>query len=226
MRLNFIDTEKRRKTEKHLPLPFQYVVLGNIQTFFPCMGNKELLYLTYEIEIDEQENDNDNNNQKNEEELICPLIQAFRNVPDGDKKETLENFIDGINSEQKAIFVSAVMNSEGKHITRDIEHIQESYKTLEAIKDINLKEYLSDRNDFVKGVLGMLTKCNLDTELDECTQCSMSVLLEHVYKLRNAQFIGPVSLLQNLTIFSLSHIKTVTDIIGNISAGGKYTTSV
>ncbi|CAC5387316.1 unnamed protein product [Mytilus coruscus] len=108
--------------------------------------------------------------------------------------------------------------------TRDIEHIQESYKTLEAIKDINLKEYLSNRNNFVKGVLGMLTKCNFDDELDECIQCSMSVLLEHVYKLRNAQFIGPVSLLQNFTIFSLSHSKTVTDIVGNISAGGKYTT--
>ena len=186
----------------------------------PCMESADHLYSTpstlqmQEHAINLYEQDNDSN---------CPLTDAFKQVPYNKKSESLKNFVQHLNTTEKKYLMSVILNSEETEITGDIETIQESFKSLEDIRNINLKEYLSDRNDFVKSVLGMLTKCNSSDD-DNYDKCSMSVLLEHVYKLRNSQFIGPVSLLQNMTIFSLSHSRTVADIIGNISAGGKYTT--
>ena len=57
---------------------------------------------------------------------------------------------------------------------------------------------------------------------DDCYR--LSIILESIYKLRNSHFIGPVSILQNLTVLSLTNSKTAVDIIGSSGAGDKYAT--
>ena len=52
----------------------------------------------------------------------------------------------------------------------------------------------------------------------------VAILLESLYKLSNANFIGPFSVLQNLSVLSMTSSKTAVDIIGKSGAGGKYST--
>ena len=79
--------------------------------------------------------------------------------------------------------------------------------------------YLMERNKTMVTMLLAMTQSTIHEDYYR-----LSVVLESIYKLRNANFLGPVSLLQNLTFLSMTNSKAAVDIIGSSGAGWKYTT--
>lgn len=112
---------------------------------------------------------------------------------------------------------------ENSNIGEDINTIQSSFRTLRSLKDINIQQYLSQRKKLVRVILDHLSKHKLNDSYSN-NIVSNAVLIEMVYKSGNSHFLGPVSIMQNLTVLSLTGSKTVVDIIGSVCAGGKYKT--
>lgn len=151
------------------------------------------------------------------------LYDVFKSIPDNFMESTLKIFAEKISLDDRLRFIAQIIDLENNNIGEDINTIQTSFKNLKSLKDINIQQYLGQRNKVVRVILDHLSKHKLNDSHSN-NIVSNAVLVEMVYKSRNSHFVGPVSIMQNLTVLSLTGSKTAVDIIGSICAGGKYKT--
>lgn len=149
-----------------------------------------------------------------------PLIDAFENTPLQDKERVLNDFINlGLSHRERLNILDVILKTENFSFTQDIEAIQTKYDNTAKLNDMEINKYLKELNPNIISLVKILSGCSLEED-----SYRVAILLESLYKLRNANFVGPVSVLQNLTILSMTNSKTAVDIIGSAGAGGKYTT--
>ncbi|MEW8547705.1 MAG: hypothetical protein AB2693_29710 [Candidatus Thiodiazotropha sp.] len=145
------------------------------------------------------------------------LADIYESMPSTENSQVLENFILNLSSKTQLDIIELILKKNIASINKDIETIQNTYRSVPQLKELNVYEYINQRNKTIVTVLESLTMTSLH---DDCLR--LSVILESIYKLRNARFLGPVSMLQNLTVFSMTNSKTAVDVMGNFGAGGKY----
>ena len=153
------------------------------------------------------------------EEQLNELESVFNSVPTSEKTTAVLRLIRTLSKDQQISIICTVINYESKTISSDIDCVQNSYSNIKDLNKLDLRNYYADRNEFVRNILQALTKTDGREK-----EFGLTVTLENIYKLRNTNFIGPVSMMQNLTVLSLTGSKTSVDIIGTSGAGGKYST--
>ena len=147
------------------------------------------------------------------------LLDMYENASSNKKSQLLETFILGLSNENQLQIVDLILKQNSQDITRDVESVQKKYDSISKLNELDIMTYLMERNKTMVTMLLAMTQSTIHEDYYR-----LSVVLESIYKLRNANFLGPVSLLQNLTFLSMTNSKAAVDIIGSSGAGGKYTT--
>ena len=147
------------------------------------------------------------------------IWEMFKSVPAEDKKSQLNSFVKLLTREEKTWLIDSLFEEEQNSVNKDIEHIQDRFSSISNLNELDVQEYLKEQNPFLMQTLLQVTQASIDKDFYR-----LAVLLESIYKLRNANFIGPVSTLQNLVLLSITNSKSAVDICGSSGAGGKYTT--
>ena len=95
-----------------------------------------------------------------------------------------------------------------------IECTQSTFDSISSLNQLDIKVYLDSHNSVL-----FVSQASIEKD-----SYRLAILLENIYTLRNANFLGPVSTLQNLTVLSLTNSKAAVDICGSSGAGGRYMT--
>ena len=85
------------------------------------------------------------------------LLNAYDEAPAVDKGSLLESFILGLPDDSQHKMIELILKNKTHEISRDVGIIQKRYDNISQLKDLNVNDYIKERNDTVVTVLGALT---------------------------------------------------------------------
>lgn len=147
-----------------------------------------------------------------------PLITAYHSISLEERQRYLDEFINHLTIDEKSQVIKTIFTNEQQNISETIDSIQMHYNSVYRLNNLDIKKYLlSEHNQLLLTTLIVLTNSDVDKDYFR-----LSIIIECIYKLKNNNFMGPTSTLQNLSILSLTKSKSAVDICGSSTAGGKY----
>jgi hypothetical protein len=88
---------------------------------------------------------------------------------------------------------------------------------------INLADYIGKFNPILKSFIE--NTCDIDLSVASKKDIySLAKLIEHFLNLKNSRCLAPLSLYQNVVIYSIAQSKTILELISRASPSGSYTT--
>ncbi|XP_038068103.1 uncharacterized protein LOC119737671 [Patiria miniata] len=119
---------------------------------------------------------------------------------------------------------SALGNLLSSDILQDSKAVQGSYKNLENLLDLNCVEYLGERPPALVSFLSSISNVTIDKDQQNAKKTNgLCLVIENIYALRNANFVGPLSFSQGLVKWSINGSKTTHALDGASSASGSVT---
>jgi hypothetical protein len=88
---------------------------------------------------------------------------------------------------------------------------------------INLADYIGKFNPILNSFIE--NTCDIDLSVASKKDIySLAKLIEHFLNLKNSRCLAPLSLYQNVVIYSIAQSKTILELISRASPSGSYTT--
>ncbi|CAG2242694.1 unnamed protein product [Mytilus edulis] len=134
-------------------------------------------------------------------------------------RDALSSFIKTLTIQEKMHVIKSIFEEENNDINQKIECTQSTFDSISSLNELDIKVYLDSHNSVLLQTVLFVSQASIEKD-----SYRLAILLENIYKLRNANFLGPVSTLQNLTVLSLTNSKAAVDICGSSGAGGRYMT--
>jgi hypothetical protein len=181
---------------------------------FVCAGNRPLSY----IEIEKNKS----------AKLIADICKLYKKLGDKEKYNCLSALLTYTKTDEIKQFVGDIglACSIVDDIKGDAKLLSQAYKDPKYLTELNMTKYCLNRNPILLSFLCGIMNVTLSSlqNLDSKTALQLSCVIESVYKLSIPSFIGPASFMNNLTILQVGGSKLAVNIVGSLSAGGKYHT--
>ncbi len=153
---------------------------------------------------------------------VASFVEAFDNLSDCERKTLLEKLLDALSECEYIYLLTSIGIREKQKVKHDAETISKEHSDLESMNKLQPKEYLGKRNSAIVAFISGFLTTTISVSSDKSVLQVINIL-ENIYHLTHNRFIGPFSLLQNLTMLSITGSKLAVNIMGSICAAGKYT---
>ncbi|XP_071163549.1 uncharacterized protein [Mytilus edulis] len=147
------------------------------------------------------------------------LYEQYKMIHPDECRDALSSFIKTLTIQEKMHVIKSIFEEENNDINQKIECTQSTFDSISSLNELDIKVYLDSHNSVLLQTVLFVSQASIEKD-----SYRLAILLENIYKLRNANFLGPVSTLQNLTVLSLTNSKAAVDICGSSGAGGRYMT--
>ena len=146
------------------------------------------------------------------------LFELFTDLPVEEKVSFLQKILQSVDKPLHICIATEMVKYHRLNVKEDMNMIDNSYRNLSYLKRLEIQEYLKQRESsllqYICGVAG----------LQDLKAMYIAHLIENVYKLINATFIGPVSFLTNLSLLQVTNCKLGVNMVGSQGSRGQYTT--
>ena len=119
--------------------------------------------------------------------------------------------------------VACIGKKVNKLLVNDVKNVQSIAKDPLLFENFNLSEYIKSLNETITVFIENV--CKIDISVASTKELySFSKLIEHFLSLKNDRCLAPLSLYQNILIYSYTQSKTVLKLINSASPSGSFTT--
>ena len=150
------------------------------------------------------------------------FIASFKGLSTDSRKSALRQLVGLLGREECALLAKMLASKASAQVKVDIQSLSHINSDLKTMAQLDLRDYVMKRDKTVLAFLSGFMKTEIAISSDKSVLQLINIV-ENMYNLSNNRFLGPFSQLQNLTVLSLTNSKLVANIVGSVSAGGKYT---
>ena len=120
-----------------------------------------------------------------------------------------------LNVQELSSLMAVIGNVLQPHINADLERLDQAYKDIDKINEIDVRERVEERNAPLRAFLGGVAGTSHNRDY------LVAKAIESVYHLRNHRIVLPLSFSENLVAYSITNSKLATN-MNRVGGGGGY----